>query len=232
MLPQALIFDFNGVLVDDEIVHFELFQSLLLSRQIPLSRERYFERYFVFDDAGLFRQIFADTGRPLPESELRTLCSEKEQAYAALPDSRFRYYPGSEALARDAAASVPLAIASGARGAEIRRHLRARGLATLFPVVVSIDDVRCGKPDPESYLEAARRLGIDPRGCVAVEDSPGGVASARAAGMTTVGVGHSVPTARLGADLALETLEGLTWRSLTALLTAPGERGDARDAAR
>lgn len=220
MPPPALIFDFNGVLVDDEPVHLELFQQLLRAEGVPLSKETYFQRYFVFDDAGVFRQVFEDLGRPLTASRVRDLCDAKARAYAALPPGRFHYYEGSESLARDAARSVPLAIASGARGAEIRRHLEIRGLAPLFQAIVSIDDVKHGKPDPEPFLEAARRLGVDPRGCVAVEDSPGGVTSARAAGMKVVGVTHSVPRERLAADLVFDTLAGVTWDSVVAQLSA------------
>jgi beta-phosphoglucomutase len=128
MTPSALIFDFNGVLVDDEPVHCELFQSVLREQGIPLSREDYFQRYFVFDDAGVFRKVFADAGRALGGTDLRALCDLKAARYAALPASRFKYYEGSEALARDASRTVPVGIASGARGAEIRRHLELRGL--------------------------------------------------------------------------------------------------------
>lgn len=222
MTPSALIFDFNGVLVDDEHVHFELFQALLAESSLSLTREDYFARYFVFDDAGVFRQFFADAGRPLADAEVRNLCRRKAQAYAALPAGRFRYYEGSEALARDAAARVPVGIASGARGEEIRRHLELRRLAGVFRAVVSIDDVSKGKPDPEPFLEAARRLGVAPGACVAVEDSPGGIASARAAGMTVVGVTHSVPRERLAAHLVLDTLEGVTWAGLQARLPRNG----------
>ncbi|MCC6739853.1 MAG: HAD family phosphatase [Planctomycetia bacterium] len=222
MPHAALIFDFNGVLVDDENVHFELFQNLLSEFSLPLTRETYFARYFVFDDAGVFRQFFADAGRPLADAEIRRLCGRKAEAYASLPADRFRYYEGSEALARDAAGLVPVGIASGARGAEIRRHLELRGLAGTFRAVVSIDDVKRGKPDPEPFLEAARRLGVLPGECVAVEDSPGGVASARAAGMTVVGVTHSVPRERLAAHLVLDSLMGVTWAGLQALLPRNG----------
>lgn len=222
MTPAALIFDFNGVLVDDEHVHFELFQALLAEFSLPLTRETYFARYFVFDDAGVFRHFFADAGRPLTDAEIHNLCRRKAAAYAALPPGRFRYYEGSEALARDAAGRVPVGIASGARGEEIRRHLGLRGLEGVFRAVVSIDDVKKGKPDPEPFLEAARRLGIPPGACIAVEDSPGGVASAKAAGMTVVGVTHSVPRERLEAHLVLDTLEGVNWESLRAQLSLNG----------
>lgn len=225
---QAAIFDFNGVLVDDEPVHLQLFQEIFTARGLSLTESEYFQRYFVFDDAGVFRQYFADRGRPLTPADLAALCAEKARLYAALPDSRFTFFEGSEALARDAARAVPLAIASGARGAEIARHLASRKLAPLFRAVVSIDDVPNGKPDPAVYLEAARRLGVDPRACVAIEDSPGGLVSAKAAGMKRIAVTHSVARDRLEAELVFDTLEGVTWASLVARLAAPNADGKPR----
>jgi beta-phosphoglucomutase-like phosphatase (HAD superfamily) len=218
MPPSALIFDFNGVLVDDEHVHCELFQSLLRQNGLPLTTEDYFARYFVYDDSGVIRNVFADAGQPLSDAQVRVLCDQKAAAYAALPASRFTYYAGSESLARDAARTVPVGIASGARGAEIRRHLDLRGLASVFRTIVSIDDVRKGKPDPEPFAEAARRLGVDPAGCIAIEDSPGGIVSAKAAGMRVVALTHSVSRDRLPADLVLDSLQGVTWEALLAKL--------------
>ena len=218
MPPCALIFDFNGVLIDDEPVHCELFQAVLRDQGLRLTREAYFQRYFVFDDAGVFRQIYADAGRALGEPDVRALCDAKAARYAALPSSSFKYYEGAEALARDASRLVPVGIASGARGAEIRRHLELRGLQATFRAVVSIEDVSKGKPDPEPFLEAARRLGIAPTGCVAIEDSPGGIASARAAGMRVVAVTHSVARDRLPADIVLDTLDRTSWEGLKAQL--------------
>ncbi|MEK7470214.1 MAG: HAD family phosphatase [Planctomycetota bacterium] len=221
MPPSALIFDFNGVLVDDEPVHCELFQAVLSQHGITLTRDDYFQRYFVFDDAGVFRQVFADAGRPISDPDVRSLCDTKAARYAALPASRFTYYEGSEALARDASRTVPVGIASGARGAEIHRHLELRGLKDVFSAVVSIDDVSKGKPDPEPFLKAARQLGVPPAGCVAIEDSPGGVTSAKSAGMRVVAVTHSVTRDRLSAHLVFDTLAGTTWAGLLAELNRP-----------
>lgn len=215
---QAAIFDFNGVLVDDEFVHLQLFQQLLSPLDITLTHDQYFATYFVHDDAGAFRHILQDRGVPCDPDRLRNLCAAKSAAYQNLPDSSFRFFTHAESLARDASLAVPCAIASGARGDEIRRHLHSRGLASCFRAVVSIDDVRVGKPDPEVYLEAARRLCISPAACVAFEDSPGGLESARRAGMKTVAVAHSVPRERLQADLVLDTFEGTTWASLARRL--------------
>ena len=111
--------------------------------------------------------------------------------------------PGApEAVAR-AAARVPVAIASSAHPAVIRAALAATGLGAVFSAIVSSDDVPSGKPAPDVYLEAARRLGIDPGRCLVVEDSSNGVVAARAAGMHVVLVPNpSVPPGPEAAEVA------------------------------
>ena len=111
---------------------------------------------------------------------------------------------------RRIAASRPVALASSAHREVIDAALEATGLADAFAVVVSSDEVAHGKPAPDVYLEAARRLGVDPRDCIVVEDSYNGVKAARSAGMTVVLVpNHSVPPAPGTAELADVVLERL-----------------------
>ena len=119
--------------------------------------------------------------------------------------------PGAVATVRRIAAERPVAIASSAHPAVIAAALEATGLATTFQVVVSSDDVDHGKPAPDVYLEAARRLGAEPSSCLVVEDSYNGVRAARAAGMTVVLVPNtSVPPAPGTADAADVVLERLS----------------------
>jgi HAD superfamily hydrolase (TIGR01509 family) len=111
--------------------------------------------------------------------------------------------PGAVDAARRVADAYPVAIASSAHRAVIEAALEATGLAPVFEVVVSSDDVEHGKPAPDVYLEAARRLGTDPGRCLVIEDSLNGVLAAKAAGMTVVLVpNHSVPPAPGAAERA------------------------------
>jgi beta-phosphoglucomutase-like phosphatase (HAD superfamily) len=121
--------------------------------------------------------------------------------------------PGAVDAVRRIAAGRPVAIASSAHREVIDAALGATGLTAVFGVVVSSDEVAHGKPAPDVYLEAARRLGVDPGTCLVVEDSFNGVRAGKAAGMTVVLVpNHSIPpapgTAEL-ADLVLERLADL-----------------------
>ena len=121
--------------------------------------------------------------------------------------------PGTVETVRRIAAQRPVALASSAHAAVIAAALDATGLAGTFPVVVSSDEVAHGKPAPDVYLEAARRLGVAPEACLVVEDSYNGVRAARAAGMTVVLVPNtSVPPApgtAEAADLVLSRLDEL-----------------------
>ncbi len=109
------------------------------------------------------------------------------------------------------AARWPVAVASSAHREVIDAALRAVGLGDVLTVVVSSDEVAHGKPQPDVYLEAARRLAVEPGRCLVVEDSLNGVRAARAAGMTTVLVpNHSIPPAAGTAEIADLVLDRLT----------------------
>ena len=115
---------------------------------------------------------------------------------------------GAVETVRRIAATRPVALASSAHREVIDAALEATGLTDAFAVVVSSDEVEHGKPAPDVYLEAARRLDVDPRDCIVVEDSYNGVKAARSAGMTVVLVpNHSVPPAPGTVELADVVLE-------------------------
>ncbi len=126
--------------------------------------------------------------------------------------------PGAPAAAAAIAARVPVAIASSAHPAVIGAAVAATGLAGLFRAVVSSDEVAAGKPAPDVYLEAARRLGVEPDRCLVVEDSRNGVLAGRAAGMRVVLIPNaSVPPGPGAADAADVILERLGALPLAAL---------------
>ena len=117
---------------------------------------------------------------------------------------------GAPAAAAVAAARVPVAIASSAHPAVIRAAVAAAGLGSTFATIVSSDDVAAGKPAPDVYIEAARRLGVAPARCLVIEDSRNGVLAGRAAGMRVVLVPNaSVPPGRGVAEAADAVLERL-----------------------
>ena len=181
-----MLFDFNGVLVEDETFHWRAFRSVLAPLGIRLGRPRYNRRYLVFDDRSALRAILRDARIEAPAVD--RLLESKRRVYARLA-RRVRVDPRARRLVRAVARRLPVGVVSGAARREILSVLGRARLTGLFSVIVSAEDVRRPKPWPEGYRLALRRLGLrGGRGVLAIEDAPGGVRAARAAGCDVLGV--------------------------------------------
>lgn len=179
---QAVVFDFNGTLSDDEPVLARVYQELLPE----LSVDEYYARYAGHTD----EHIFAGDER---------LIAERVRRYVELCSDGSTVDEETRAAVRFAAGRIPIGLVSAALRAEIDPVLTAAGLLDLFRIVVAQDDVSRGKPDPQPYLLAAERLGIEPEQLVVFEDTDVGVASARAAGAYVVGLTRTLGAERMAA---------------------------------
>jgi HAD superfamily hydrolase (TIGR01509 family) len=218
--PRAIVFDFDGVIADDEPLHLAAFQRALAADGITITREQYYARYLGFDDRAAILQAFRDAGREPSPARLHDVMAAKAERFLELVRAGAPIFPGVPAFVRDAAGRVPLAIASGALRHEIELILGQAGLADCFAAIVSAEDVREGKPSPEGFLLALARLPARPRAeqCLAIEDSQPGVEAARRAGMRCVAVTSSYPAEALGAaDRVVGSLGELGWDDLAAL---------------
>ncbi|MDI5966197.1 HAD family hydrolase [Streptantibioticus silvisoli] len=196
MRIPAVIFDLDGTLVDSEPLYYEAGRRTLAAHGVTgFSWERHL-RFVGVGTEDTLRSLRAEYGLAAPVADL---LAEMDGHYLALaPDAAL--LDGAVALARRlAAAGHPLAVASGSSRAAIDAALAGSGLAPLFGAVVSAQEVDRGKPAPDVFVEAARRLGADAAHCVVVEDSPPGVRAAAAAGMRCVAA-PSVP-ARAGDEV-------------------------------
>ncbi|HZD41814.1 MAG TPA: HAD family phosphatase, partial [Terriglobales bacterium] len=216
---RAVIFDFNGIIVDDEPVHFELFQRVLREQGISLTREDYYGRYLGFDDRGAFSAAYREHQRALDDRELTRLIDLKARYYKEMIQTKLRVFPGVKALAAELSKEFPLAIASGALKGEIEMLLAAIGLRDYFRVIVSAEDVTAGKPDPEIFLKALAELNarvgctrpIIPNECIVIEDSREGIHGACRAGMPCLAVTNSHPRDQLKeASAIVKSLEEVT----------------------
>jgi HAD superfamily hydrolase (TIGR01509 family) len=223
---QAVIFDFNGVIADDEPLHLEMFQKVLAEQGIPLFREEYYRSFLGMDDRDCFKAVLAARKRPADDGLIAQLIARKADYYAQAIAERLVIFPGVRELVPTLAARWPLAIASGALRHEIENILDAVKLRDAFAEIVSAEDVQRGKPDPECFRTALGRLNrrrtsgppIYPAACLVIEDSPWGIAAVRAAGMKCVGVTNSYPAEALAdADHVLSTLEGVPVAALEGL---------------
>lgn len=222
---QAALFDFNGVLVDDERLHFEGFNAVLAPLGVVITPEAYERVYLGFDDRGVFETALAAHGLPVTADGVRALIDAKAKVYAARAATELVVFEGAAGLLRAVSERVPVVIVSGALRDEIFGALRVMGCEGCVRGVVAAEDVSACKPDPEGYVQGLARLlellgEVDPGRCVAVEDSLAGVRSAKAAGLRVLAVAHSYPAASLveaGADRCLPTLAAAVFEDLAAL---------------
>ena len=224
---RAVVFDFDGVIANSEPLHLRAFQDVLAAAEITLTEREYYGNYLGFDDAGVFRAVDANRGTHWTAADIDTLVSRKTARLEALEHGVSLLFPGAADAIRRLASALPLAIASGANGTEIRRVLDREELTSSFAAIVPADAGLPPKPAPDPYLRAVAQLSavgggpIAARDCVAVEDSMWGLRSARTAGLHTVAVTHTYPASELSeADLIIVSLQELTIGSLSALFGA------------
>jgi len=224
---KALIFDCDGVLVDTEPLHYRAFQEVLGPLGLGHSYEHYLQRYIGFDDRDAFLEAFKEGGRTIDDMILAQLIRAKERILQQMIVRGISSFPGVVALVRDLAAHrVPLAVASGALRHEVEAFLKGLGLAEHFPVIVAANDVTRSKPDPETYLKALSRLqetiggkALEPRSCIAIEDTPAGIRAAKDAGLYGIGVTNSFASDELDtADHIVVSLEDLNTSRLVQLV--------------
>ncbi len=206
---KAVIFDFDGVLVDSEPLHWQAFCEVLKPLGLAHSYDVYVERYIGFDDRDAIRAIFRDAGRLLDNDRFDQLVRAKEAAFWKIVEKGVVPFPGAKELVDELLqAGLPLAIASGAKGNEIRRILDSCGMHPAFPIIVSADDVAAGKPHPETYQRAVAGLvsrypalrsdsgsdGASPQGIVVIEDTPTGIQAPAAPALWSWPSGIRIPS--------------------------------------
>lgn len=205
----AVIFDNDGVLVDSEPVSLAAYRDAIREQGVDLC-EQDDEKYCGLTDADIVRDMEKVYGLEL---DLPRFQARKRELYFLYARERgLAAFPGARALLEAlVAAGRPMALASSAPTEKIGHNLAAAGLEGLFRVVVTGEDFARGKPDPEIFLRAAERLGVEPGRCVVIEDSINGLRAARAAEMFGIGITNTFPADRLAphADAVVASLDQL-----------------------
>ena len=221
---RAILFDCNGIIADDEPVHLKLFQKVLKEEGIPLTRKEYFKRYLAMDDRSCFRDALKRHKRPHSENILDRLIERKAVYYKRTIGREARIFPGLKTFVRWHGKGLALAVVSGALRREIDWILTRAGIRRFISSVVSAEDVKNGKPDPECYrkglaalnrLPRFRKRPLRARECLAVEDSIHGARAARRCGMKVLAVTNSYSRDRFRgrADLVVKSLVGLRFHN-------------------
>ena len=219
------LFDYNGVLVDDEHVHLAAFREVLRPLSIDIGDQEYVERYIGFDDAGCFRAVLTDRGRNPTEAEIRSLIEAKRPIYLEHARRELRGFDGAAELVRRRAAVGPVGVVSGALHDEILLGLGVLGVLECVQVIFAAEQMSAPKPDPDGYLRAVRAIektaGSEAvRRALVIEDSVAGVQAAKAARLSCLAVAHSHPRdqlARAGADLVVDRIGDVDDRMLIEL---------------
>jgi beta-phosphoglucomutase len=226
--PSAVMFDFDGVIVNSEPLHFFAFHKVLAPEKIDLSESEYYQQLIGFDDRGAFKHLFEARKIPLDSKTLLRLMTRKlEVMMELIEDRKYHALPGVEEFVRGLWRHYPLAICSGAMREEVEAMLEGVSLRDCFTHIVAAQDVTVGKPDPQGYLMCMdalaqkARIHLSPADCLIVEDAPSVVRSVKKAGFPVLAVATSYPIDQLSdADWKVQTLDpGEVARQLPKLKT-------------
>jgi len=183
-MSSGILFDFNGVIVDDESQHCDSLIATLSGYGYTLDRDTYYREYLGFDDRECFRFTFERMGRLADDATLQEAVARKHVEYDRSIRAEMRLVPGVADFIENAALEgFQLAIVSGALRSEIDLVLELAGLRPHFAEIIAAEDVAACKPDPQGYVRARERLELPSKRCVVIEDSIPGLNAARAAGL-------------------------------------------------
>lgn len=222
---RAVIFDFDGVITDTEILHLRTFNEVLVRYGIEITARDYYKEYLGSTDFDCFKLLSDKYGLGLDSEGIEKLVREKNEAYEGLAKTEGKIIEGVRGFLEMVKENdVAMAICSGSLLTEIELILGEAGLRDFFDVIVSAEQIKKFKPDPEGFLLAVRKLNREATSaiaageCVVIEDSHWGLEAAKAAGMHTIAVTNSYDAEQLASadrivgkldELSIEDLQGL-----------------------
>jgi beta-phosphoglucomutase len=193
---KAVLLDFNGTIINDEPIHRQLINELLLAENLRPASSNYRQICVGKSDQACLLELLAEQGRSIDELQLQKLLSKKTIAYqqklAALTELPI-YQDLVTFLDEAQSAGLQLGIVTGAIKSEVLAVLERTGLTDRFSTIIASEDVLTGKPAPDGYLLAAQQLQVQPQECLAIEDTFPGLLAAKAAHIPVVGIAHTYP---------------------------------------
>jgi len=224
---RAVIFDFDGVISDSEILHFRAFNQVLAQYGIEITIKDYYKTYLGFNDVDCYKLLIHQGLLKIDEQQIDGLVEQKKLIFEKLAKTEGRMIEGvRDFLTMLEDNDISMAICSGALLTEVELILEEARLRHLFEAIVSGDQVKKGKPDPEGFLLSLQRLNenrenpITAKQCIAIEDSHWGLEAAKAAGMHTIAVTNSYDAEQLSmAEKVVDRLSELGMNDLQQLCT-------------
>jgi phosphoglycolate phosphatase/beta-phosphoglucomutase len=218
---KAIFFDFNGVIIDDETIQMKAYQEILRGHEIDLTEEWYMSALGM-DDRTFVKAMFERAKKPLTDPVLETVLDAKVDLHRQMIEE-LPLFPGVLTFLKAASREFSIGLVSMANKAEVGYVFQRANLTPLFSVVVTAEDASVCKPAPDCYLagltklnekrQHERKLPLLASECLAIEDSPPGIQSARVAGMRTLGITNTVPAEALraaGAEVVTASLADWT----------------------
>ena len=218
---RAIFFDFNGVIIDDETIQMKAYEEVLSGHEITLTGELYWSALGM-DDRTFVRSMFEHAKKPLSDPLLEEVLDAKTDLHRQMIEE-LPLFPGVLTFLKAASREFQLGLVSMANLTEVSYVFQRANLTPLFSIVVTAEDASVCKPAPDCYLtglkkmnalrQQERMLPLLASECLAIEDSPPGIQSARAAGMKTLGVTNTVSDEALraaGADVVTKSLADWT----------------------
>ena len=215
---EAIFFDFNGVIIDDERIHLRAYRDVLGSEDVPLSDEDYFARLGM-DDVAFVRAAYARAGWALTDETMQAVIKREHELHREFIKNDLPVASGVVTFIKEASRRYQLGIVSMAERSEIDHVLDRADVLEYFLVFVSAEPGLKHKPAPDCYqralellneeLRATRRLPLLANECLVIEDAPPGIEAARAAGMRTIGITNTVSESQLrsaGAEIVTANL--------------------------
>jgi len=222
---RAVIFDFDGVITDSEILHFRSFNQVLAQHGMEITVKDYYKDYLGLTDLDLLNLLVNEGLLELDDEGIKNLAKQKEQVFEKLAQTEGSIIGGvRDFLEMLKDNSIRMAICSGSLQTEIELILEEARLRSFFEVIVSAEDVRKNKSNPEGFLVTLQRLNEKSRNpalssqCIVIEDSHWGIEAAKAAGMHTIAITNSYDAEQLSlAEKVITHLSQLSIKDLQEL---------------
>lgn len=184
-MKKIVIFDMNGVIINDEALHEKAFASVLKQLRIILTKQEYLDIFAGRTDKAGFENAIKKFGI---NHDINVLLKQKSAAYLKLIEENIETYPGVIDLIKDLNKNFILALSSSALKKEIDLILKYFGLKKIFKIIISGEDIANSKPNPEAYLKIINKLDVRPEDCIIIEDSRSGIEAAKAAGAVCIAI--------------------------------------------